>query len=80
MSGEYFDDPNRQAVGLEPAWAEGFGGSDTSGGSGPSKAEEKLPGQHAGMDKLAEERGHKWSRDDLTVAEKQTELQEDKAR
>ena len=31
----YFDDPNREAVGLEPAWAEGFGGSDTSGGGGP---------------------------------------------
>lgn len=28
-------DPNREAVGVEPAWAEGSGGSDTSGGSGP---------------------------------------------
>jgi hypothetical protein len=33
--GSYFDDPNREAVGLEPAWAEGSGGSDTSGGGGP---------------------------------------------
>ena len=33
--GGYFDDPNRQAVGLEPAWAEGSGGSDTSAGGGP---------------------------------------------
>jgi hypothetical protein len=31
----YFDDPNREAVGLEPAWAEGSGGSDTSAGGGP---------------------------------------------
>jgi hypothetical protein len=36
-TGQQFDDPNRQAVGLEPAWAEGFGGSDTSGGSGPTR-------------------------------------------
>ena len=35
MSGNYFDDPNREAVGLEPAWAEGGGGTDTSGGGGP---------------------------------------------
>ncbi len=33
--GDYLDDPNREAVGLEPAWAEGSGGSDTSGGGGP---------------------------------------------
>ena len=33
--GGYLDDPNRNAVGLEPAWAEGFGGSDTSAGGGP---------------------------------------------
>jgi hypothetical protein len=26
MSGEQFDDPNRQAVGLPPAWEEGTGG------------------------------------------------------
>ena len=34
--GGYLDDPNREAVGLEPAWAEGSGGSDTSGGGGPA--------------------------------------------
>jgi hypothetical protein len=39
--GDYLDDPNRNAVGLEPAWAEGFGGDDTSGGSGPAKAKAK---------------------------------------
>ena len=27
MSGELFDDPNRQAVGLDPAWVEGTGGA-----------------------------------------------------
>jgi len=42
MSGGYLDDPNREAVGLEPAWAEGFGGSDTSGGSGPTTEAERL--------------------------------------
>ena len=72
MSGQQFDDPNREAVGLEPAWAEGTGGSDTSAGGGPTAA--KLPGQHAGLDELAQERGVEWSRDDLTVAEKQQEL------
>ena len=33
MSGGYFDDPNREAVGVEPAWAEGFGGAP---GAGPA--------------------------------------------
>jgi len=36
MSGQQFDDPNREAVGLEPSWAEGSGGSDTSAGGGPA--------------------------------------------
>jgi hypothetical protein len=31
MSGTLFDDPNREAVGLEPAWAEGYGGSPGAG-------------------------------------------------
>ncbi len=35
--GGYLADPNREAVGVEPAWAEGSGGSDTSGGSGPTR-------------------------------------------
>lgn len=39
MSGGYLADPNREAVGLEPAWAEGHGGSDTSGGSGGPAAD-----------------------------------------
>jgi len=34
-AGGYLEDPNRNAVGLEPAWAEGYGGGDTSGGGGP---------------------------------------------
>jgi len=41
MSGALYDDPNREAVGLEPAWVEGTGGTpgevtptDTSGGGG----------------------------------------------
>ena len=71
MSGEQYDDPNRQAVGLDPAWVEGEGGS---GGEQVEPTEEKLPGQHAGLDALAAERGVEWSRDDLTVAEKQAEL------
>jgi hypothetical protein len=41
--GSQLDDPNRNAVGLEPAWAEGFGGSDTSGGSGPTAAKRDEP-------------------------------------
>jgi hypothetical protein len=40
MSGEHFDDPNREAVGLEPAWAEGSGGAGTSGGSGPTREQD----------------------------------------
>jgi hypothetical protein len=77
MSGAQFDDPNRQAVGLEPAWAEGTGGSDTSAGGGgppPENGDEGLPARHAPLDDLAKERGVEWSRDDLTVAEKQQEL------
>jgi hypothetical protein len=36
MAGGQFDDPNREAVGLEPAWAEGYGGEP---GAGPAKAD-----------------------------------------
>lgn len=35
MTGEQFDDPNRQAVGLEPAWVEGTGGDDSPPGDEP---------------------------------------------
>jgi hypothetical protein len=35
--GGQFADPNREAVGLEPAWAEGNGGSDTNAGGGPTR-------------------------------------------
>ena len=35
MAGELLDDPNRQAVGVEPAWVEG-----TGGGSGSEPAPE----------------------------------------
>jgi hypothetical protein len=38
MSGEQFDDPNRQAVGLAPAWEEG-----TGGGSGDQNPPEPPP-------------------------------------
>lgn len=78
MAGEIFDAPNKQAVGLDPPWVEGTGGSSVAEPkSQQQKAEkEKLPGQHAGLDDLAAERGHEWSSDDLTVAEKQAELEE----
>ena len=33
-----------------------------------------LPRTHAELDELAEERGHEWSGEDLTVAEKRAEL------
>lgn len=98
--GDHLDDPNREAVGVEPAWVEGTGGNpgnldpkattdeaETEAKAKTAKAEteakaeadakaerEKLPGQHAGLDELAAERGYEWSRDDLTVAEKQAEL------
>jgi hypothetical protein len=72
MSGQ-LDAPNQQVV-----RADGSGpGDEGSGGSTPPEAEQqetKLPGQHAGLDALAAERGVEWSRDDLTVAEKQAEL------
>jgi hypothetical protein len=75
MAGEQFDDPNRQAVGLDPIWVEGTGGETAKPKSRRGNDEEgRLPGQHSGLDELAEERGHEWSRDDLTVAEKQAEL------
>src|SRR4029077_94947 len=35
----YFDDPNREAVGLEPAWAEGFGGEPGAGPAGDPQAD-----------------------------------------
>ncbi len=34
-----------------------------------------LPRTHAELDELADERGHGWSSDSLTVAEKQAELE-----
>jgi hypothetical protein len=41
-TGEVFDDPNRQAVGLDPAWVEGTGGTE---GDGQPKIEETGPGE-----------------------------------
>jgi len=68
-----YDAPNKQVLGLDPPWVEGTGGGGAE--PGPVKAEKKaLPGQHAGLDELAAQRGHEWSADDLTVAEKQAEL------
>lgn len=68
-----FDDPNRQAVGLDPAWVEGTGGE-----AGASEPEGETGSydlrSHAGLDALAAERGHEWSADDLTVAQKREEL------
>jgi hypothetical protein len=75
MAGEIFDAPNKQAVGLDPPWIEGTGGSAAEPKSKQADKSEKLPGQHAGLDELAAERGHEWSSDDLTVAEKQAELE-----
>jgi hypothetical protein len=69
--GTVWDAPNKQVLGLDPPWVEGTGGDQAEP---KSKSESKLPGQHAGLDELADERGHEWSRDDLTVAEKQHEL------
>jgi hypothetical protein len=83
MAGEIFDAPNKQAVGLDPPWVEGTGGSSVAEPKAKAEAKEskqdeekRLPGQHAGLDKLAAERGYEWSQDDLTVAEKQAELEE----
>ena len=51
-----------------------------SGGTVEAEAEVEaeengpLPRTHAELDELAEERGYKWSGDDLTVAEKRAEL------
>lgn len=73
--GEQFDAPNKQSLGLDPPWVEGEGGGP--GDTLPVAAttdEEELPGRHAPLDDLAAERGHQWSRDDLTVAEKKQEL------
>jgi hypothetical protein len=82
MAGEIFDAPNKQAVGLDPPWVEGTGGEAAESKAAKAEAKEskqdeekRLPGQHAGLDKLAAERGYEWSSDDLTVAEKQAELE-----
>lgn len=40
----------------------------------PELDPDNLPGRHAALDQLAKDTGLTWSRDDLTVAEKQTEL------
>lgn len=81
--GTVWDAPNKQVLGLDPPWVEGTGGSGESPQPTQAKAKEskqdeekRLPGQHAGLDKLAAERGYEWSADDLTVAEKQAELEE----
>ncbi len=79
MAGEILDAPNKQVLGLDPPWVEGTGGGgEPKAVAAESKQDEekRLPGQHAGLDKLATERGHQWSADDLTVAEKQAELEE----
>jgi len=73
------DFPNQQNVrpdgsgpGRPPEGTGGSGGDIVNPRDEPEP--EKLPGQHAGLDALAAERGVEWSRDDLTVAEKQAEL------
>ena len=40
----------------------------------PRQNDAPLPRTHAELDDLAAERGHEWSGDDLTVAEKRAEL------
>jgi hypothetical protein len=40
VTGEQMDDPNRQAVGLDPAWVEGSGGD---AGEQPEPAPEPEP-------------------------------------
>jgi hypothetical protein len=72
--GTVWDAPNKQVLGLDPPWVEGTGGGDPGATPKTRGGDEKLPGQHAGLDELAAERGHEWSSDDLTVAEKQAEL------
>jgi hypothetical protein len=75
MAGEILDAPNKQVLGLDPPWVEGTGGGVVEPKAAATEAlPERLPGQHAGLDELAAELGHEWSRDDLTVAEKQAEL------
>jgi hypothetical protein len=73
--------PNQQNVrpdGSPPGRPpEGTGGSTAGPTQLPTTQaaeSEKLPGTHAGLDALADERGLEWSRSDLTVAEKQAEL------
>ena len=74
--GDILDYPNREVLGLGPPWVEDNEGNKPARPKSKTadKEPEKLPGQHAGLDELAAERGHTWSKDDLTVAEKQAEL------
>jgi hypothetical protein len=41
----YFDDPNREAVGVEPAWAEGSGGEPGAGPAASGQYANEPPGQ-----------------------------------
>lgn len=72
-----YDAPNQEVVrpdGSGPG-DEGEGGTGTVSAPEPAApAPPSLPGTHAALDSLAAERGHEWSRADLTVAEKQAEL------
>lgn len=76
QEGTVWDAPNQQVVGLDPPWVEGTGGSPEADPAAERQQQEesKLPRHHEDLDRLAEERGVTWSRDDLTVAEKQQEL------
>jgi hypothetical protein len=72
---DLMDQPNREVLGLDPMMSQSNDAAQPKGKTG-DKEPTKLPGQHAGLDELAAERGYEWSADDLTVAEKQAELEQ----
>jgi hypothetical protein len=74
--GEILDAPNQQVVRPDESapWEEGEGGSEHPEAGHPEGGATADLRSHAGLDSLAAERGHTWSSDDLTVAEKRDEL------
>jgi len=71
---ELFDAPNQQAVGLDPPWVEGEGGSTVGEEPAEAPAAQETAGEYDAMTKadliaLAQERGVSPANNDMTKAE-----------
>lgn len=65
--GNQFDDPNREAVGLEPAWVEGTGGGGAEAATQPAEPAE--PAAEPAAESTADTSGGTDQLDQLTKAE-----------